>query len=439
MSKIGLIIKREYGSRVRKKSFIIMTLLGPLLIVGFYALAGLIGLQEGDKMEVVILDESNVVNIYDFPADEDFVYIGAPIQHVDSLSEFIKLESDLPRVGLYLPASVISGEATIYFDTPLSVAKQSKLEGLVKSFVQKLKIDAAGISQDQYDDMQVNMNIVTVNVDTGEKSFGAKAVIGLMFATFIYIFIFMYGVMVMRGVLEEKTSRIVEIMVSSVKPFQLMMGKILGIALVGLTQFFVWILLSSALMIAVSSAILPDVYSGANVAGGPNQLISEQLKSQTDAAPNEKINEMVVDIMSVPWALLLGLFLFYFLGGYLLYASLFAAVGSAVDSETETQQFMLPITIPLIFGFIVSIFSILNPGGTAIVWLSHIPLTSPVAMLVRVAGGDYAWWEVVVSMVTLILTFILTTKLAAKIYKTGILMYGKKTTYKELFKWLRYK
>ncbi|MBL4703808.1 MAG: ABC transporter permease [Flavobacteriales bacterium] len=438
MSKIGLIIKREYTSRVRKKSFIVMTLLGPLLIVGFYALAGYIGMSDPGKMKVLILDDTKVCNSEDFSKSYDFefqMYEG----NVDELQEAVKEKSELPLVGLHLTTQTINGDASIYYDTPLSVSKESELISLVTQFTQKLRLKQAEITDEQYDYISVNMRVISTDVNTGETGLGAKAGIGFVFALVIYMFIFMYGVMVMRGVIEEKTNRIVEIMVSSVRPFQLMMGKIVGIALVGLTQFFVWVLLSTVLMAVVSSAIMPDVFDATNVTGGSEQLISEQLKPAMESGQNQEMNKILTELINAPWALLLGLFLFYFLGGYLLYASLFAAVGSAVDNETETQQFMLPITLPLIFGFMVSMMAVFNPGGSAIVWLSYIPFTSPVAMLVRVSIGDYAWWEVVISMVTLVITFILTTRLAAKIYRTGILMYGKKVTYRELFKWLKYK
>jgi len=415
-----------------------MTLLGPLLIVGFYALAGIVGLSDSTEMKVLLLDDTYLANSKDFSESADFTFETFN-GNLDSLQETIKKDSETPLVGLHITTQTINGDANIYYNKPLSVSKESELISLVTQFTQKLRLKKAEIEPEQYEYISVDMRVISVDVNTGDSKVGVTAGIGFMFALVIYMFIFMYGVMVMRGVIEEKTSRIVEIMVSSVRPFQLMMGKIFGIALVGLTQFFVWVVLSGILMAVVSSAVMPDVFDAANVAGGSEQMISEQLKPAMETGQNERMNEILMEIFNAPWALLLGLFVFYFLGGYLLYASLFAAVGSAVDSETETQQFMLPITIPLIFGFIVSMMSVFNPGGEAIVWLSYIPLTSPVAMLVRVAGGDYAWWEVVISMVTLVLTFILTTKLAAKIYKTGILMYGKKITYKELFKWLRYK
>jgi len=241
--------------------------------------------------------------------------------------------------------------------------------------------------------------------------------------------------------MEEKTSRIVEVLVSSVKPFELMMGKIVGIALVGLTQFLLWVVLTGVLSTTLPSLIFKDKYSPKTIAEQQvTSKVAKELKAKQASSSDflEKFNE-VKDRINVP--LMVGMFLFYFLGGFLVYASLFAAVGAAVDSETDTQQFMLPISIPLIFGFIVAEMSLMNPGGTAVVWFSIIPLTSPVVMMVRVAQGFDAGtvWQLITSMVFLVLFFVFCVWLAGKIYRTGILLYGKKVTYKELWKWLKYK
>lgn len=447
MNKIGLIIKREYGSRVKKKSFIVMTLLGPILIAAFYASAIYMGIQETGSVQVLLLDETHLANSRDFPPTENFNFVNFNGQSVDDLKKELQEKNDGEKIGLYLPGNLIKvNEAKIFFSEPLSTNKQSELKETVNDFAEKLKVEKAGFDLQAYSKIQTRMNIAVIDVNTNEESITEiKSTIGFLFSIIIYIFIFMYGVQVMRGVIEEKSSRIIEVMVSSVRPFQLMMGKIVGIALVGLTQFLMWIILSSVFMLFIQSALLPDLFDPSAIASQSQDLMQSQnlIQSQelneSGGVDTTKVNTLLRALMNTPWALLIGLFIFYFLGGYLLYASLFAAVGAAVDSESDTQQFMVPITLPLVFAFVISSLAISNPGGTAIVWFSHIPFTSPIVMLVRVAMGDVAWWEIITSMFILIVTFILTTKLASKIYRIGILMYGKKVTYKELFKWLRYK
>lgn len=421
-----------------------MTLLGPLLIVAFYASAIFLGTQETGITRVHILDETSLMMPDDFVETDNFIFNRYDGNNVDSLKSYIikQTEREGDHVGVYLPGNLTKLDmAKIYYVNPLSSSKQSELRETINDYAERLKVEEQEIDIDQYKKIQTRMNIAVIDAVTDETSLSeVQGFIGFVFALVIYMFIFMYGVMVMRGVIEEKTSRIVEVMVSSVKPFQLMMGKIVGIAMVGLTQFLMWVFLSGILMVFLQSALLPDMYDAANVAGPSDEvMMSQELINELGDQGSTELDPIVQVILNTPWGLLIGLFIFYFLGGYLLYASLFAAVGSAVDSETDTQQFMLPITLPLIFGFMVSLMSAFNPGGSALVWLSHIPFTSPIAMLVRVAMGDYVWWELIISMVTLVLTFILCVKLASKIYRTGILMYGKKITYRELFKWLRYK
>ena len=263
----------------------------------------------------------------------------------------------------------------------------------------------------------------------------------------IYFFVFLYGAMVMRGVIEEKTSRIVEVIVSSVKPFQLMLGKILGIALVGLTQFIAWVVLIT-LFVSVGMQVFGPDYSAENVA--PQQEMVESVMSQqsinvSDVAEIQAENSsdnfkdiLLSTVDSINFIVVLLSFLFYFIGGYLLYASLFAAIGSAVDSETDTQQFMMPVTIPLVIGLLVMINTIQNPDGAMAFWFSIIPFTSPIVMMARIPFG-VPYWEVALSMSLLIITFLGATWFAAKIYRTGILMYGKKVSYGEIWKWIRYK
>ncbi len=251
----------------------------------------------------------------------------------------------------------------------------------------------------------------------------------------------MFGAMVMRGVIEEKTSRIIEVIISSVKPFQLMMGKIVGVGLVGLTQFVIWVILTLSISTVVQKTMLSDKDNIAIENIQTHDIMSDApMMSEMNAAPVEMefIDEIFASMHTVNFPLVIGMFIFYFLGGYLLYASFFAIIGSAVDNETDTQQFMLPVTIPLIIGIFVMINTIQNPEGPIAFWFSMIPLTSPIVMMVRIPFNPPAW-EILLSAVILIITFLGSTWMAAKIYRTGILMYGKKVNYKELWKWLRYK
>ena len=330
-----------------------------------------------------------------------------------------------------------NSEVTMYYKKQPGMMTIAKIEKTVESVIRSNEIQRRfKINKEELLGIQPNITVKPISVDADgaeeSKNVGASTGIGFFGAILIYFFIFMYGVQIMRGVIEEKTSRIVEIIISSVKPFQLMMGKIVGIALVGLTQFLLWSILTGVIYVVVMSVLGIDpstvsqaneMMEGVDVPGiSDNQLVSS-------------INE----IKSLPLLQIFISFIFYFLGGYLLYGALLAAVGSAVDSEADTQQFMLPITMPLIFSFVVAQTVMENPDGTMAFWLSIIPFTSPVIMMVRIPFGGVETWELLLSMVLLVLGFLGTTWVAAKIYRTGILMYGKKVTYKELWKWLFYK
>ncbi len=255
----------------------------------------------------------------------------------------------------------------------------------------------------------------------------------------MFIFIFMYGVQVMRGVMEEKQNRIVEVLISSVKPFQLMMGKIVGIALVGFIQFVLWIAITTTLVTAGSALLLKDRFDPEVMASTPMTTeVQGQLAEQAGMPDMEDI-KFLQALKKIDWPLTLGMFLFYFIGGYLLYSSLLAAIGSAVDSETDTQQFMFPVTLPMIFAIFTAQAAVYNPGSAMVLWCSLIPFTSPIVMMVRVAMGNAPVWQLALSMLLLVGTFVATTWLAGRIYRTGILMYGKKVSWKEMGKWLFYK
>ena len=312
----------------------------------------------------------------------------------------------------------------------MSLSVRGQIENLIENKAEKIKLSEAGIDPQTLKDANIRFELKTIILGAeGEEATGnAEASLGIGFVSgfLIYIFIFMYGAMVMRGVIEEKTNRIVEVIISSVKPFQLMMGKIVGVALVGLTQFVLWMLLTLVLTSVAEGFVLSS---------------PEMMANNFQGSPIEKgmmMNQVSAAFGGIPLGQLAIAFLFYFLGGYLLYSSLFAAVGSAVDQEADTQQFMLPITIPLVLSFIMMQFIIDNPDGSLAYWFSMIPLTSPIIMMVRIPFG-VPTGELLLSMGILVTGFIFTTWIAAKIYRTGILMYGKKVSYKELWKWLTYK
>lgn len=444
MNKIKLIIAREYLTRVRKKSFIIMTLLGPLLIAGFISLAVWMSLSEETNHVVLVVDktEGHILNQQLQPKN-DISYFYSQ----DDLTDEEFQQSNYTLM-LYVNEKItINNKAILYYKKMPSFLAKSAIEHQLEKALEGYKLELNDISPEAYAHVKTQVNIVTHDIeeseDPGVSDYKQElAAVGFFFAILIYMFIFMYGVQVMRGVIEEKTNRIVEVLISSVKPFQLMMGKIFGIAMVGFTQFILWIVLTGGITIAVQAFFFQDQLSPETVM--QNQMSTQLMQTDAQAILMEKANEPneVMELISrINFPLMIGMFMFYFAGGYLLYSSLFAAVGAAVDSETDTQQFMLPISFPLIFGFFIAQMTLQNPEGPAAVWFSIIPLTSPVVMMVRVAMGFDAGtiWQLYLSMGLLIAGFLFTTWIAGKIYRTGILMYGKKITYKELYKWLFYK
>lgn len=439
MGKIGLIIRREYFTRVRKKSFIIMTFLGPILIGGVLAVALWLSMLETGTETILVVDETTTI-ASEMANSDNIKFYETKVGYDEARQHF---KDSSFTLMLYIPQVVISDPGAVcqllYKDRPSQMTVRY-VEDEVDEELEKIRLEYYNIPLDTFKLVSTHARVEPEDIDETKDSSNdeLKMGIGFGFSVLIYMFIFLYGVQVMRGVIEEKTNRIVEIIISSVKPFQLMMGKIVGIALVGLTQFLLWVILTGVITVVLQSVIVGDTYNPEDFA---NVQMTEELQQMQQQ--DFEMNEVVEMIASVNWPLMIGMFLFYFIGGYLLYSSLFAAIGAAVDAETETQQFMLPITIPLIVGFIVAQMVMLNPEGPAAFWFSIIPLTSPVVMLVRVAvgvgDGGIPMWEVGLSMALLIAGFLFTTWLAGKIYRTGILMYGKKITYKELWKWLFYK
>ena len=420
MNKTFLIIKREFLVRVKKKSFIIMTLLAPILMASLIIVPVLVT-DSGQQKRLIGIYENTTSFAKEIEDSENIHFTVFDDMQMD---EFIKH----PEGSNYYALLKIENDSySIYSDQQIGLNLRKSIEKQLEQISERNKLKQAGINLDIIEQAKTNINIETkiITSEGNTTSSSTEASIGIGFITgiLIYMFIFMYGTMVMRGVIEEKTNRIVEIIISSVKPFQLMIGKILGVALVGLTQFILWIVLT-IIISSIAEIIFFDTTEITNNLDSVDQSVI--------------LNEFTRLTGGINLMLIFVSFLFYFLFGYLMYSSLFAAVGSAVDAEADTQQFMLPITIPLIFSFILIQPVMDNPDGILAFWLSIIPLTSPIIMMARLPFGVESW-QLIISMILLILGFIFTTFIAGKIYRTGILMYGKKISYKELWKWLTYK
>ncbi|REA56684.1 ABC transporter permease [Dyadobacter luteus] len=438
MRNIFLVIRREYLVRVKKKSFLIMTILGPLLFAAFYAAVIWIAIGSVELKTVQVVDESNMfTNQFKDSESLKFDYLSSQID--SAKKEFQKSGAN---ALVYIPKNVIKEPKSvrIYAAKNVSMELKSGIEDVIEKQIEEIKLSEAGITHKILEDSRVNVKSETISLSAeGEKtsSSGAATVIGGICAFLIYMSVFIYGTQVMRGITEEKTNRIVEVIISSVKPYQLMMGKIIGVALVGLTQFVLWILLTTSL-----SSVATNVMSDKIATEAKAVTEMQQKNMPANGMPGGNVQNPVAEVMgaisSLNIPLILSCFLFYYLGGYLLYSALFGAVGAAVDNDADTQQFMLPITLPIIFSFVFAQFVLRDPDGSLAFWTSMIPFTSPIIMMVRIPFGVPAW-EIALSMVLLVLGFAGTIWLASRIYRVGILMYGKKVTYKELAKWIFYK
>ncbi|MDD3078643.1 MAG: ABC transporter permease [Paludibacter sp.] len=444
MSKISLIIKREYTTRVMKKSFILLTFLTPVLLVGMISLIVYLGSIKDDKIKnIVVIDKTGMYK--EVLKSNESYHFQFTDSSIDELKQQDRKESEFAAL-LYIgnDLSKDSSAAVMYSDKQINLELKSYVAGLLNKYTEQQKLAAYNIPnlKQMVEKSRTDINLKTIKwgEDGKEKEGSAELalIIGMITAFVIYMFIVIYGAQVMSGVVQEKTNRIVEVIISSVKPFELMMGKIIGIALVGLTQFLMWVVLSAAIMFGVSSA----VSKGVDPASFEKMQNMSQISMQTSStipsdAATAKLQEVMTAINGLDFVQIITLFIIYFLGGYLLYASLFAAIGSAVDNETDTQQFSFPIMIPIMFAIYAGIFSAENPDGPLAFWCSMIPFTSPIVMMVRLPF-DVPFWQISLSIGILILSFIGTTWMAGKIYRTGILMYGKKVSWKEMWKWLRY-
>lgn len=444
MSKIGLIISREYSSRVKKRAFIVLTVLVPILVVGLMFLAMWLGMEEQKHVKVLISDPRNLCGESFRISQDEEKYAPATFyfytDFIDSAMFASREDMQEYDVLITLSPNVITNKTIlgVYREEPSAYAIDYIHDKIELDLEEYFAMDK-GLSLEQYHQIRQRMKFELKSFDDSkEKSSRDKAqMIGLGFSIFIFIFILIYAAQVMRGVIEEKTSRVVEIIVSSVKPIELMMGKIIAVGLVGLTQFLIWVVLIALLLVGLQTFVFKDILTPENWAGINDQaaILNEISTGMETATMRSEWAEVFFE--NVNWTVLVIMFLFYFIGGYLLYGSLFAMIGSAVDSETDTQQLMLPVMMPLMFTYVVSIMIQGNPDGNTAIWLSHIPFSSPIIMLQRIAAGIVPIWEVVLSLILLTGTFIATTYMAGKIYRVGILMYGKKPSWKELFKWLR--
>jgi ABC-2 type transport system permease protein len=434
MNKIWLILQREFLNRVQKKSFLVATILLPLIFPALMAILVYLAIEQKKnaiKDTVYYVDESNKFK----PDTTKFIFKKLE----GSLDDAKKVFQQESSYGLlYIPDFELSAPQgiTLYTKVNPSPNEIGDLEGMLENQIRELKMTEFNISQKVLDDIKTDIALQTINLSEGgdEKTSDSKILFGIGMACGImmYIFIFVYGAQIMQGVIEEKTSKVVEVIVSSVKPFQLMMGKIMGLASVGLLQFLIWIILITTL----SSVVLG--YFGLEM---PQQQMMNDMSAQYPDGQfqNPDTMEVMKMISEIPYGYLIFNFLFYFLGGYLLYGALFAAVGSAVDSPAEAQQFMFPITIPMLIAYFgLFTFILDDPHGPVSVWLSIIPFTSPIAMMGRIGFG-VPLWQLAVSMLSLVAGFIFTTWVAARIYRVGILMHGTKINYKVMAKWFMMK
>lgn len=437
MKKIGLIVKREFLTRVRKKSFIIMTILGPILSAAIFVLPAYFAMMPDENRTVTVLDEPGLMHLDRGKENLKFRYLPPKKFNMREAMDFFDQSGDY--AFLYIPINETSdpdflAKNTVLFrkgDINLSV--EAYINKKLETYIQNEKLKAVGVQPELIGQTKTSVSVRTVNLESEDKESsnmaGIKMGIGYVGGFMVYLFVFLYGAQVMRGVIEEKTSRIVEVIISSVKPFQLMAGKIIGLAAVALVQFIIWVIFGVGLYLVAAIFILGDSFDASQVA-------------QMQALPQEAQNSFAFDLFhalnAIDFTYILSAFLFYFMFGYLLYAAVFAAIGSAVDKESDTQQFMLPVSLPLFAAIIVLMRAVDNPDGPIAFWFSMIPFTSPVVMMARIPFGVPVW-QLVVSMISLLATFVLMTWFAGRIYRTGILLYGKKPKLKELLKWVTYK
>lgn len=457
MSKVKHIILREYTTRVRKKAFIIMTIIGPLLFAALMiAPVWLTQLEDQEEKKIAIVEYDR----FGYPVQDSLMLFRGvfpdkellKFEYIGNLSELqveaLAVESDYFGFLKIKHNVITSGQdVSVEFlvkEQP-SIGIEMHITNSLEKYLQNYKLLSFNVPPNVIKSLKTHVNLATKKLhkdgftDQGDNNI--RRVLGYVCGLMIYMFIFFFGAQVMRGVVEEKTNRIIEVVITSVKPFQLMLGKIIGIGLVGLTQFLAWMILTVIIYQFSGHLILKDKLETLQ----KEETSTELFQSQPETQINTETTQTDVDftglmdkIQDIDILLVLGLFLFFFIAGYLLYAAMFAAIGSAVDNETDTQQFMMPVTIPLILSIVVMANAISNPSGQLAFWFSMIPFTSPIIMMARIPFG-VPTIQIIASMTILVASFIIFTWMSGKIYRTGILMYGKKVNLKEIIRWMRYK
>ncbi len=418
MNNIMLVTSREYLTRVRKRTFVVMTILTPVLMIGLIAGTFWFSTQKGEKKVILVKEEGNRLSRY-FKDSENLNYHFGQNTEPETTGEFYGILL-IPEFDLHDPRGF---EFSSEQNPSLDLVKE--LERQIEGGIKDLRLKESGLTRGFLDSLEANIQLRTFNISGNkekESHAGVSFGIGYMAAFLIYLFIFIYSAQVMRGIIEEKTSRVVEVIISSVKPFDLMMGKVLGIAGVGFTQLLIWIGLGILFFTLGFSFTVGDLPSENMTTGQPSMTEMKDLP-------------WLSALLDFPVFTFLFSFLFFFLGGYLLYSALFAAIGSATDAETDTQQFMFPLTVPLILGIVALAPVLNNPQGPLAFWLSVIPLTSPIIMVARIPFG-VEWWELALSMALLIMGFVFTIWVGSRIYRIGILMHGAKVNYRVLARWL---
>lgn len=437
MNHLSLIIKREYLTKVKNKSFIVMTILSPLILVALFSVvAYLAQLNSSKERTISVLDETGML-AEAFQNTKTTTYHFIENSSLDTALELVKVQKNYGLLHIQKADNLsdVSKGVKFYSEESPSLTVISALENKIEKLLTDKQLIAQGVDIEKIKSSSISVEINQESF-AGQKSSKIDNLLKLAFGGaagyLLFMFIIIYGNMIMRSVIEEKTSRIIEVIISSVKPIQLMMGKIIGTSLAGITQFVIWVVLGGIILMIVSAIF------GVNI----TQMQSDQMVMAQDAMQSPQAENMaqnvLIAIQNLPIANLVVAFLFFFIGGYLLYSSLYAAIGAAVDNETDTQQFMMPVLMPLILAVYVGVFTVIeDPHGTVSTVFSFVPFTSPVVMLMRIPFGVPIWQQLL-SLLLLIGTFIFTVWFAAKIYRVGILMYGKKPSYKELFKWLKY-
>ena len=434
MSKLALIVKREFIAKVRNKSFIVMTFLSPLLFVGIALFVGYLSNMKSDLKTIAIHDETGRF-VNEFKSDKEYKYLNLSKVDVKVLRDSVLNES---YEGLLVIPNNSQNDSLqnqvqyISNDSP-SIVYISELEDVITKKMTAENFQRVGLDTIKINKAKADVSI-QLNKASGETALKGlneiKIFIGGAFGYLIMMFIIIYGNMVMRSVIEEKTSRIIEVIISSVKPFQLMMGKIIGTSLAGILQFLIWAILGLAAMFVMTTVFGAQMGATTDAQTQALQAAQNQIGGELQLYLNE--------ILNLPIATILVSFIIYFIGGYFLYSSFYAAIGAAVDNETDSQQFLMPIIMPLILGVYIGFFTVVNdPHGTVATVFSMVPLTSPIVMMMRIPFG-VPLWQIVLSITILFGTFFGVVWFASKIYRVGILMYGKKPTWKELYKWLKY-